>query len=79
MKTITVFILIFLTFYFIWQFIKRTFFIKIFKTMNSFSQKSSDQEEESRNSQSTKRNPRFKKNINWDAETIDFEEISDSK
>lgn len=54
------------------------FFIKFFKTMNTFSQKNSYKEEEQKTSNRTK-NRKFKKDINWDAETIDFEEIPDSK
>ncbi len=76
MKTIIVFIIIFLIFYFIWQFIKRMFFVKFLKTMNTFSQNSPYQKEGHKN---RKKNGEFKKDINWDAETIDFEEIPDSK
>ena len=46
--------------------------------MNTFSQKNSYKEEEQKTSNRTK-NRKFKKDINWDAETIDFEEIPDSK
>ena len=52
------------------------FFVKFLKTMNTFSQNSPYQEEGRKN---RKKNGEFKKDINWDAETIDFEEIPDSK
>lgn len=79
MKAIIVFILIFLIFYFIWQFIKRMVFIKIFKKMNTFSQNNPYQGEEFQSSESKKENRKFKKNIKWDAETIDYEEVPNSK
>lgn len=76
MKVIIIFIFIFLIFYFIWQFIKRTIFFKIFKTFQNFPQNNKAYQEE-RETQ-TKKNREFKKDIKWDAETIEFEEIPDS-
>lgn len=74
MKVIIIFIFIFLIFYFAWQFIKRAIFIKIFKTLNKFSQNDTKNERET---QFAKQNKEFKKDIKWDAETVEFEEIPD--
>lgn len=73
MKIIIVFIFIFLIFYFIWQVIKRTIFLKFFKNLENLAQNNqasyNDREPE------PKRNRELKKNINWDAETVEYEEI----
>lgn len=76
MKIIIVCIFIILIFYFIWQFVKRSIFFRIFKTFNDISQNAASSGEEY--SQSTK-NKGFKRDIKWDAETIEYEEIPDFK
>lgn len=78
MKIILVFVFIFLIFYFLWQIAKHLIFKKIFKTFNQFNQGNSTYGEESK-ANPQKKNREFKKNIKWDAETIDFEEIPNKK
>lgn len=78
MKTVIGFIIVFLILYFGWKIIKRLILKKIFKTLNNFPQNQQSYGE-GKNTQSQKPKKEFKKDIKWDAETIDFEEIPDKK
>lgn len=78
MKILIGFILVLLAFYLLWKWIKRLFFIKIFKTLNqNFPQSNGHYGEEK--SSNDRKSREFKKDINWDAETVEFEEIPNSK
>lgn len=77
MKVLIVFILILLVFYFAWQYIKRAIFRKFFKTFTSYSEGQYPHEDNIY--QKETKNREFKKDIKWDAETVEFEEIPDTK
>lgn len=77
MKLIIGILITFLIFYIAWQFIKRAIFIKIFKNLNNFPHNNQSYEEPI--SQKKMKNREFKKDIKWDAETIEYEEIPNQK
>jgi hypothetical protein len=70
MKYILELILITIIIFFLWNFLKRIFFTKIFKFPLP-------RKEENATKQKTKNSLDSK--INWDAETVDYEEIKDKK
>lgn len=78
MKILIGFILVLLAFYLLWKWIKRLIIVKIFKTLNqNFPQSNGHYREEEPSND--KKNKEFKKDIKWDAETVEFEEIPKSK
>jgi hypothetical protein len=68
MKYILELILVTIIIFFLWNILKRLFFSVFYR----FPQWKND---ESRSSQKTKKNPASK--LNWDAETIDYEEVNE--
>ena len=70
MKYILELILTTVIIFFIWNFLKRMFFTKIFKFPKSRNEENVTQQKSSKNLDSK---------INWDAETIDFEEVKEPK
>ncbi|MDO4763547.1 MAG: hypothetical protein Q4A00_04115 [Flavobacteriaceae bacterium] len=78
MKLFLGIIIVFCIFYFVWQWIKRKIYIKIFKTLSGFSP-NEKAKNPTQNPQSTKSQRKFKKDINWDAETVEFEEVPENR
>lgn len=70
MKYILELILTTVIIFFIWNFLKRMFFTKIFKFPKTRNEENVTQQKSSKNLDSK---------INWDAETIDFEEVKEPK
>ncbi|MDO5615908.1 MAG: hypothetical protein Q4G16_06945 [Cruoricaptor ignavus] len=66
MKFILLTILSAIIFFFVWNILKRLFF----KSFYQFPQPKTQKKEEKKN---------INKNFNWDAETVDYEEIKESK
>ena len=73
MKYILEIILTTIIILFVWNIVKRLFFIKVFKTFN-FPQNQQQQEPRRENQKK-----KMKEKIDWDAETVEYEEISDTK
>ena len=71
MKYILEIILATIIMFFVWNMLKRLFFIKVFKTFN-FPQNQQQ-------AQPRPENPKkkMKEKIDWDAETVEYEEISE--
>ena len=72
MKFIGLLLLCFIC-YLILQFIRRSVFFKFYKAANAQRRESENQ----RNNSSSASKKEFKKDIKWDAETIDYEEVKD--
>lgn len=70
MKYIFEFVLATIIIYFVWNILKRIFF----KTFHSytFNNNNNRQQQDIKNSNTTK------KKINWDAETVDYEEVKET-
>ncbi len=69
MKYIFEFVLATIIIYFVWNILKRIFF----KTFHSYTFNNNNrQEKDIKNSNTTK------KKINWDAETVDYEEVKET-
>ena len=73
MKTLIAFILFCFICYLILQFIRRTMFFKFYKAANTQRREYENQ----RNTSSSASKKEFKKDIKWDAETVDYEEVKD--
>lgn len=71
MKYILEIILTTIIILFVWNIVKRLFFIKVFKTFN-FPQNQQQQEPRRENPKK-----KMKEKIDWDAETVEYEEISE--
>lgn len=69
-------ILLILVFYIVWKLIKRIFFFKVFKSLNDFPKNPYREQQKEGN---TKKQREFKKDIKWDAETVEYEEIPDNE
>ena len=68
MKHIFEFVLATIIIYFVWNILKRIFFRKFHSYLSNQNRK----EQDIRNSDNTK------KKINWDAETVDYEEVKEN-
>lgn len=68
MKTIIGFILAIVILFFVWNILKRIFFKSFYQFPNQNNQNKQ---------QSEKKN--INQKINWDAETVDYEEVKDDK
>ncbi|SIQ48144.1 hypothetical protein SAMN05880574_1143 [Chryseobacterium sp. RU37D] len=71
MKYIFEFVLATIIIYFVWNILKRIFF----KTFYSYM---FNNRQENRQQQDLKNSNNTKKKINWDAETIDYEEVKET-
>jgi hypothetical protein len=69
MKYILELVLSTIIIFFVWNSLKRIFFKKYYQFPPSDKQ----------NSSQNKKNKKNEKDINWDAETVDYEEIKDKK
>ncbi|PIE50553.1 MAG: hypothetical protein CSA38_02850 [Flavobacteriales bacterium] len=70
MKFILLTILATIISFFVWNSLKRIFFNKFY---NHFPHQQKNNQQKQTNSQSSKKD----KNVKWDAETVDYEEIED--
>ena len=70
MKYILELILTTVIIFFVWNFLKRMFFTKIFKFPRPRNEENVTQQ---------KTNKHLDSKINWDAETVDYEEVKDPK
>ena len=73
MKALIAFILFCFICYLILQFIRRSVFLKFYKAANAQQREYQNQ----RNNSSSASKKEFKKDIKWDAETVDYEEVKD--
>ena len=73
MKTLVAFILFCFICYLILKLIRRAVFLKIYKAANAQQREYQNQ----RNNSSAASKKEFKKDIKWDAETVDYEEVKD--
>ncbi|WP_018676147.1 hypothetical protein [Riemerella columbina] len=72
MKYILEFILITIIIFFVWNTLKRLFFNKFYNYFPH--QKKQNQQQRTEQQRTTKRK---KETLNWDAETVEYEEIKD--
>lgn len=75
MKTIIFCVFLFLIFYFVWRVIKKSFFFKMYKSVDDFRRNQNHQHTRNKSRNTSSSNKKFKKDIKWDAETVDFEEV----
>ncbi|SHK51275.1 hypothetical protein [Epilithonimonas mollis] len=73
MKYIFEFILATIIIFFVWNILKRLFFNAFYKNFPTLNPKNHQQNEQT----NTKKMPKQK--VNWDAETVDYEEVRDDK
>ena len=73
MKYIFEFIIATIIIFFVWNILKRIFFTAFYKNFPTLNPKNQQQNEQ----QASKKMPN--KKVNWDAETVDFEEIKEEK
>ena len=73
MKTLIAFILFCFICYLILKLIRRSVFFKFYKAVNAQLREYENQ----RNNSSSASKKEFKKDIKWDAETVDYEEVKD--
>ena len=73
MKALIGFLLFCFICYLILQFIRRSVFFKFYKAANTQRREYENQ----RNNSSSASKKKFKKDIKWDAETVDYEEVKD--
>jgi hypothetical protein len=71
MKYIFEFVLITIIIYFVWNILKRIFF----KTFHSYT---FDNKNNSRQQQDIHDSNKTEKKLNWDAETVDYEEVKEN-
>ena len=74
MKYIFEFILATIIIFFVWNILKRLFFNSFYKNFPMLNPK--NREQTNQNQANPKKN---KAKVNWDAETVDYEEIKDNK
>ena len=72
MKHIFEFVLATIIIYFVWNILKRIFFKKFHSYLFNQSRNDNRREQDIKNSDNTK------KKINWDAETVDYEEVKEN-
>lgn len=72
MKHIFEFVLATIIIYFVWNILKRIFFKKFHSYLFNHNRNENRKEQDIRNSDNTK------KKINWDAETVDYEEVKEN-
>lgn len=72
MKHIFEFVLATIIIYFVWNILKRIFFKKFHSYLFNQNRNENRKEQDIRNSDNTK------KKINWDAETVDYEEVKEN-
>lgn len=72
MKHIFEFVLATIIIYFVWNILKRIFFKKFHSYLFNQNRNENRREQDIKNSDNTK------KKINWDAETIDYEEVKEN-
>jgi len=72
MKHIFEFVLATIIIYFVWNILKRIFFKKFHSYLSKQNRNENRREQDIRNSDNTK------KKINWDAETVDYEEVKEN-
>lgn len=68
MKYILEFILATIIIFFVWNILKRIFFKSFYKFPT-----------QNKNEQNIKKEKKLDQKINWDAETVDYEEVKDDK
>lgn len=73
MKYIFEIILLIIVIFFVWNIMKRLFFTSFYKFPTN-----ADKQEANRNSEKEKLKD-HKHGLNWDAETVDFEEVKEEK
>lgn len=73
MKYIFEFIIATIIIFFVWNILKRLFFNSFYKNFPTLNPKNQQQD----NQASSSKKPKQK--VNWDAETVDYEEIKDDK
>ena len=72
MKHIFEFVLATIIIYFVWNILKRIFFRKFHSYLFNQNRNENRREQDIKNSDNTK------KKINWDAETVDYEEVKEN-
>ncbi|WP_175608809.1 MULTISPECIES: hypothetical protein [Chryseobacterium] len=72
MKHIFEFVLATIIIYFVWNILKRIFFKKFHSYLFNQNRNENRREQDIKNSDNTK------KKINWDAETVDYEEVKEN-
>ncbi|SKB66833.1 hypothetical protein SAMN05660477_00640 [Soonwooa buanensis] len=61
-------------FFFVWNILKRIFFNSFYKNFPTLNPRNQQQ-----NQQSNREEKKLKEKVNWDAETVDFEEVKEEK
>ena len=74
MKYIFEFVLITIVLFFVWNILKRIFFNKFYKYTGFKPQNNTNRPEEKNSEKKDK-----SQKLNWDAETVDYEEVSETK
>lgn len=73
MKYILELILVVIIIFFVWNILKRLFFNSFYKNFPQLNPRNQN------NQQDAKPNKNIKEKVNWDAETVDYEEIKEDK
>lgn len=61
-------------FFFVWNILKRIFFNSFYKNFPTLNPRNQQQSQ-----QSDREEKKLKEKVNWDAETVDFEEVKEEK
>ncbi|WP_313029576.1 hypothetical protein [Soonwooa sp.] len=61
-------------FFFVWNILKRIFFNSFYKNFPTLNPRNQQQSQ-----QSNREEKKLKEKVNWDAETVDFEEVKEEK
>ncbi len=61
-------------FFFVWNILKRIFFNSFYKNFPTLNPRNQQQSQ-----QANREEKKLKEKVNWDAETVDFEEIKEEK
>ncbi|MFN3019630.1 hypothetical protein ACK1KB_01405 [Chryseobacterium sp. TY3] len=61
-------------FFFVWNILKRIFFNSFYKNFPTLNPRNQQQSQ-----QANREEKKLKEKVNWDAETVDFEEVKEEK